>query len=213
MISIALPIHDMKNAETFLVRCLGSIYAQVYKDFEVVITDNSPDDRLKKIAMRFPLKIRYFINKRRGMAQNTNAAIKHSKGDLIKVLYMDDYLAHENTLRDIIVAFKVGWLITGSNNNPFPYYTDDIHLGNNHLGSPSALTILNSKPHILFDEKMTWLLDCDYYRRLYEIHGEPEILEGDHIVIGEGDHQMTHILTDEEKQKEYNYMEKKYETN
>ncbi len=212
MISIALPIHDMERGEFFLSRCLDSIIDQNFEDFEVVITDNSDDDKLERLIRTYGMRIRYSKNPRKGMAQNTNEAIKKSKGDLIKILYMDDYLASDNALLDIFNKFHGHWLFTATDNNPHPRYTENIVTGNNHLGSPSALTILNSDP-LLFDEEMTWLLDCDYYKRMYDIYGQPVIIEKVGVIIGVGDHQMTNILTNGEKEVEELYMKHKYEKN
>lgn len=202
----------MDRAEFFLMRCLDSILDQTHDDFEVVITDNSDDDRLLKLARTYGMKIRHSFNKRKGMAQNTNEAIKLCAGDIVKILYMDDHLAHPKALQDIQESFCGRWLITASDNNRNPHYTDDIHIGNNRLGSPSALSILNQKP-LLFDEEMTWLLDCDYYKRMHDLYMEPVIVKKVGVVIGTGIHQITHQLTDGEKELEAQYMHHKYEKN
>ena len=174
-----------------------------------MITDNSDDDLVKEICEFYGGWIRYFKNKRKGMAPNTNDAIQHSKGELIKILYMDDFLLHDEVLEMIIKKFQNGWLISGADNNRNPCWTEDIHTGNNKLGSPSALTMENDKP-LLFDESLTWLLDCDLFKRLYERYGEPTIMHGEHIGIGIGSHQMTHLISDERKLSEGEYLMKKY---
>ncbi len=184
-ISIAIPIHNMKKKDYFLKRCLDSVRMQSFQDFEIVITDEGK------------------------MAENTNAAIKECVGDLIKILYMDDYFAHKDALKDIVDKFNGKWMITGTDTNPHPYWTDDIETGNNKLGSPSALTIKNGL-HMYFDERMSWLLDCDFYKRMQKKYGEPTILNDINVNIGIHDGQMTNILTDEEKINEYKYMQKKY---
>jgi hypothetical protein len=186
-VSIAIPTHNMKNGDFFLKRCLDSIREQSFQDYEIVVTNRGK------------------------MAENTNRAIKQSTGDLIKVLYMDDYFAHKDALKHIVENFKGDWLITGADTNPHPYWTDDIEEGNNKLGSPSALTIRKGL-HVLFDERMSWLLDCDLYRRLYDKYGEPVILDEVNVNIGIHDGQMTNILTDEEKLAEHELMKEKYET-
>lgn len=186
MISILVPYHDMDNAEFFLKRNIDSIMSQTYKDYEIVLTKDGK------------------------MAENSNIAIKRATGDLIKILYLDDYFAHKDALQDIVGAFKGGWLMTGTDNNPNPYWTDDIHTGNNKLGSPSALTFENDRP-LLFDESLTWLLDCDLYKRLYQRYGKPAIIDGINVVIGCGPHQSTHLLSDELKAGEVDYLIKKYE--
>ncbi len=187
-VSIAIPTHNMKNGDFFLKRCLDSIRMQSYQDYEIVVTDRGK------------------------MAENTNNAIKESNGELIKIMYMDDYFAHKDALKHIVENFKGEWMITGADTNPRPYWTDDIETGNNKLGSPSALTMRKDK-HLLFDEKLSWLLDCDLYKRLYALHGEPTILDEVNVKIGIHDGQMTNILTEEEKLEEFNYMQKKYENN
>lgn len=196
-ISIAIPIYNMRDRDFFLKRCLDSIYQQTFKDFEIVITEKGQ------------------------MAENTNAAIRASKGDLIKILYMDDYFAHKDALQRIVDSFEGNWLATGcvhdsSRNselfNPhYPSYNDQIHLGHNTIGSPSVTTIKNGLD-IYFDETMTWLLDCDFYKRIYEQYGSPVLLNDINVVMGLGEHQATHILTDTLKLKEHEYMQKKYDT-
>lgn len=177
----------MKNKDFFLERALNSIRSQTFQDYEIVITEDGK------------------------MAENTNSAIQKAEGTLIKILYMDDWLAHDQALQDIWDNFEFTdeWLITGADTNPHPYWTDDIEKGNNKLGSPSSLTMRRSSA-MLFDERMSWLLDCDLYRRMYDKYGEPKILDSVGVNIGVGDHQMTYILTEEEKLSEHKLIKEKY---
>ena len=196
-ISVVIPIHWMKNWQFFLTRCLGSIEQQTYQNYEIIITKNG------------------------NMAKNTNSAIKGATGDVIKILYMDDYLAHPDSLKNIAENFKGGWLATGCVHDygegkfkgPHLAKADGI-IGNrlaNTIGSPSVVAIENKDP-LLFDEEMTWVLDIDYYRRLYERYGEPTILDSYDVVMGCGNHQVTNILQEEEKIKEENYLIEKWKT-
>lgn len=207
---MCIPTHEMEDRKYFFKHCLESLWNQSFQDFEIVVTDNSEDDVIKDICEWFRTGIRYIRNPKKGMAQNTNEAIKQAKGSYIKILYMDDYLLHDEVLASAISKMSGEWLIMGSGNNSNPHWTNDIHLGNNRLGSPSALMVKNKSP-ILFDEKLTWLLDCDLYKRYYDAFGEPSIVPGKHIGIGEGTHQMTHIISNERKLSEHDYLTKKYE--
>ena len=192
-ISIVVPIHDMLNGDKFLWRLVNSLTNQTFKDWELVIT------------------------KEGRMAENTNAAIKKAKGEIIKILYLDDYLAHSNSLQVIVDNFKGGWLATGclhddriSIGSPhFPEWSEDVIKGNNTIGSPSVIAVENNDP-LLFDENMSWLLDCDYYKRLYERYGEPTLVNDLNVIIGIGDHQITKLMPDTEKLAEYYYMNYKY---
>lgn len=214
MISIAIPTSEMKGQGwRFLHQSLTALTTQTYKDFEVVVSDNSDDDRIKEACSVYDeLNIRYIRNPIKGMASNTNNAIRESRGDLIKILYLDDYLCRKDSLQDIVDNFTGRWLISGCTTNPHPYYTGDIHQGNNKLGSPSVMTILNKDP-LFFDETMTWLLDCDYYKRMYALYGLPVILDKVSVHIGVGDHQATNTLSKELKDRELDYMRNKYENN
>jgi len=186
-ISICIPFHWMKNWQFFLTRCLESIEKQTFKDYEVILVKHST------------------------MPVTSNRAIESAKGEIIKVLYMDDWLESEDYLGKLYEAFdeKTNWVITSASTNKEPYWTDDIETGNNRLGSPSALAFRNYfTKH--FDENLSWLLDCDLYKRLNGLLGAPKILTDIEVGIGVHDGQMTHILTDEQKQDEYNYLKKKY---
>lgn len=223
MISVAVPTCDMQNKEDFLVRLLESLWRQTFQDFEIVITDNSDDGIIEGICNYYKTGITYYRNPNKGMAQNTNEAIRRSKGDLVKIIYMDDFLTHPKSLEKILKAFTGSWLVTGCThvlydvfglarenfNDHIPHYSEDIVKGNNTIGSPSVLTIKNDQP-LLFDEQMTWLLDCDYYHRLHQAFGEPVVIKDINVTIGLHPGQATNLLPDELKLAEHNYIEQKY---
>lgn len=188
-ISIAIPVYDMKNKDFFLKRCLDSIERQTFKDYEVVMTEEGK------------------------MAENTNAAMRKCHGDIIKILYMDDYMAHDDALQEIADAWMddTRWMVTGCSHDPgthfhLPTYNDDIYKGVNTIGSPSVLSLKNDADLLFFDERLTWLLDCDLYKRLYEKWGPPTILNDINATIGIHDGQTTMTLPDEIKEDEHDYL-------
>lgn len=218
-VSICIPIHSMADGEWLLERCLDSVIEQSYQNYEVVVTDNSTDSSLFDVLSRYVIPKRYAVSIRKGMAQNTNEAIKHATGDIIKILYMDDLFAHKDALKEIVEAFTGSnkyWLVTACEhthgkdrfNKHKPVYTDDI-LTANTIGSPSVLAFRNDNP-LFFDEKMTWLLDADLYHRLHKIHGEPMVINKTNVVIGIHKGQMTNILSNKEKQNEEEYIKEKH---
>lgn len=190
-ISIVIPFHWMQNWQFFLARCLESIEKQTFTDYEIILIKHST------------------------MPITSNRVIASAKGEIIKVLYMDDWLESKDYLEKLYETMggkNVEWVITSASTNKNPEWTDDIETGNNKLGSPSALAFKNrSWNNELFDEELSWLLDCDLYKRLKKRFGKPVIIKNIEVGIGVGDHQMTNILTDEQKQREYNYLKKKYE--
>lgn len=217
-ISICIPTYEMNGEGVpMLARNLDFIRKQTFKDFEVVISDNSKNNEIEDLCTKDPtyssLPIKYIRNKRIGMAPNTNEAMKNASGEIIKILYMDDYFADENSLTNIVENFKGNWLVSGCAHNNgekvadphYPTYNKNIMYGKNTIGSPSVLSIRN-KDILFFDENMTWVLDCDYYVRLHEKHGNPTILNEINIIIGTGTHQVTQKLSNFKKIKEHFYI-------
>lgn len=195
-VSICIPYHTHLQVAFFLSRLLHSIDQQSFKDYEIILTKDG------------------------SMPVNSNAAIKKATGEIVKILYSDDYFAHPDALAKIVAAFDsdTTWLVTGclhqrigeTPHSPhYPEYTQDIHRGNNRLGSPSVLAFRKEKG-LLFDEKLSFLLDCDLYRRFYDLYGAPRILNDLNIIIGIGDHQVSNTMADAAKQAEFEYLERKY---
>lgn len=189
-ISVCIPIHEMENGAFFLWRAINSILDQSFKDYEIIITKEGL------------------------MPINSNASINKAKGEIVKVLYMDDWLESSNYLERLNEVFdnsKIEWVITGATTNLNPSWTNDLEKGNNKLGSPSALAFRNRfKANLLFDEKLSWLLDCDLYKRMYERYGSPLILPDIQVGIGIHKGQATNLMSEDYKLTEHEYVQKKY---
>lgn len=194
-LSIVIPFHFMDNWQFFLTRCLESIEKQTFKDYEVL---------LMKVG---------------SMPVTSNRVIDAAQGEYIKVLYMDDYLADGNALQEIVD--KIGeaqWLVTGcwhdyGNGTQITYhaptYNEKIYTGANTIGSPSVLT-MKKEGHLLFDEELSWLLDCDLYKRLHDKFGPPKILDTPNVIIGLHSGQTSATMAESLKTQERNYLMQKY---
>lgn len=196
-VSICIPIHNMKNSEFFLNRLLSSIRMQSFQDYEIVITDKGK------------------------MAENTNRSMKQADGEILKIMAMDDYFLDKDSLQKIVSAFKGQWLIsscvhdkgTGQLfNHHKPYYDGLFKEGYNGFGGMSTITVKNENL-IFFDENLSWLIDVDFYERMYKKFGLPILMEEPTIVVGLHEGQMSNILTKEYKDSEQDYINKKYEKN
>ncbi len=88
-ISIIIPSY---NTAHLIAGCLDSIFAQTYKDFEViVVNDGSPDTaELEKVLTAYAGRIVYIkqVNKRAAGARNT--AIASARGEFLAFLDSDD---------------------------------------------------------------------------------------------------------------------------
>jgi glycosyltransferase involved in cell wall biosynthesis len=206
---------------TFLHFNLTKILFQTYDNIEVIISDHSKDDSILNICKDFSnrgLDITYIKNENMvgNSSANLNEAIKSAKGDIIKVIFQDDFLYHDQSIEDIVKEYQkddgVKWLVTscchtedGSlyYNYMDPEYTLNILEGNNRISSPSVLSFINSEDKLLFDPDFIWLMDCDYYYRMYQKYGEPYYLKSTNVVNRHWGGQLTKILPKDIMDKEH----------
>ncbi len=230
LLSVCIPTYDMRGVgHTFLKYSFDILTRQTFKDFDVVISDYSETNLIKDVcdAYKGRLDIRYHKNTdpTGGMSANANNVIRQATGKLIKMLFQDDFLYDNKSLEETVKHFdmeKDHWLVTACEHSkdgvtffrPFyPKYNKNIHLGNNTISSPSVLTIKNDNP-ILFDVKLKWLMDCDYYKRCYDAFGEPKIVNTITAVNRIGVHQTSsNEATEAIRRKEYDYILEKYYVN
>lgn len=92
MISIIVPVY---NAAPFLEKCIKSLLAQSYTDYEIIlINDGSTDDSLiicKKYASDNS-QIRVFSQENKGVSAARNFGISQAKGKLISFVDADDWV-------------------------------------------------------------------------------------------------------------------------
>jgi glycosyltransferase involved in cell wall biosynthesis len=208
-----------------LKRSLDSIKNQTYKDIEVVISDHSVNDEIKKLCEEYSgeFNILYLKNlKDRGnFSSNLNNSIRYASGEVIKLLMQDDYIMDNMSLESTVQAFddpSVNWCACGCYSgwndqyyNPMiPRYDDNsISRGVNTIGSPSVISIRNNEVQF-FDEELSWVVDLDYYKKMYSVFGDPCILNSCSIFIQRHPNQLTNTLPDQIKIKEESELRKRY---
>jgi len=92
-VSFGVPVRD---GEDTIRRCLDSILAQEFEDFEVVISDNASDDRTPEILQQYAardVRIRLFMNDEDiGQIENCNRVVHLSRGEYFRWVGADDWL-------------------------------------------------------------------------------------------------------------------------
>ena len=227
-LSIAIPCYESHGRGVeFLDFQFYKLKSQTFKDFQVVLSDHSINNDIEDFCKKEMgnLDIKYLRNeKSRGSSPaNTNKAIKNCDGEIIKIIFQDDFLWSKNSLKKTVDFFKDDdqWLISGcihtfDDGKTFvgqmkPYYHDLIYLGKNTISSPSVLSIRNSSETIFFDERVDWLMDVDYYKSLHDKFGPPKILNEITVVNRDWGMQMSKKTTHEAKMAEEALVREKYE--
>jgi len=227
LVSIAIPCYEMfGKGSVFLDFSLKKIKDQTYKNIEVVVSDHSLDDEIKNVCDKYKneINIVYIKNeKNRGSSSaNLNCALKKCSGEIIKILMQDEYLLEKTSIEEIEKKFSendsIKWLLNSCVFGGFPNfekgrltprYSDGITKSINTIGSPSVLTIKNENL-IFFNEDLIWVMDCDYYKRIYDLFGLPDILDKHLVYIVQHDKQVSNIINKDQKEKEEEYLNKKY---
>ena len=92
MISVVVPVYNM---ESYLCKCLDSIHAQTYPDFELLLVDDGSTDASPSICDSFALKddrVRVIHKKNGGVSSARNCGLDAAKGELISFVDNDDLL-------------------------------------------------------------------------------------------------------------------------
>tara|TARA_R110002126_G_scaffold241705_2_gene385059 strand:+ start:398 stop:1114 length:717 start_codon:yes stop_codon:yes gene_type:complete len=225
--SIAIPTYEMGGSGVeFLEYNFKKINDQTFNNFEVVISDHSVNDDIKLLCDKWvgKLKIKYYKNTD-GVGKsssNINHAIKHCTGEWIKIIFQDDFLYSDKSLQiiynDIIINKDIKWVVTAcehTNNGvdmyrPFyPKWNDKMHKGINTFSSPSVLCIKNDGK-LLFDDNLVWLMDVEYYKRMFDKYGEPHYIQSINVVNRTWSNSVSNTLSDVIKNKEIEILIRKY---
>lgn len=113
-ISVIVPVY---NTEQYLPRCIDSILAQTFTDFELLLIDDGSKDGSGKICDEYAakdLRVRVFHKENGGVSSARNIGLDNAKGGWISFVDSDDWISTEylenlfnavdNTV-DLVVAY------------------------------------------------------------------------------------------------------------
>jgi glycosyltransferase involved in cell wall biosynthesis len=208
-ISICIPAY---RRTAFLRRLLDSIAIQTYPHFEVVITDDSPDLAVQELADQHPVKpkIRYFKNTETlGTPENWNEGLRRANSDWIKIMHDDDWFSGPESLGYFADAVRgetscfyfAAYTNTHSDGRSMPVQISErllaalkqkpeILLAANRIGPPSTV-MFKKDLTVMFDKRMRWLVDIDFYIRYLNQHPSAEYIPKNLIRIGISETQVT----------------------
>jgi glycosyltransferase involved in cell wall biosynthesis len=184
LVSVCIPAY---RQPAILLRAVRSVLGQEHCEFEIVITDDSPDDEVLSALgelLTHP-KVKYFKNPQRlGAVANWNESLRRATGDVIKVLHHDDWLDSPNALAELVepilsgraaVTFSACRAMRVDESELFEHRAPEADLADlvrstdglafsNFLGPPSVLAF-DRALGIKFDTRYTWLSDVEFYIR------------------------------------------------
>lgn len=210
LISICIPAFERENN---LRRLLDSIVIQDFKDFEVIITDDSQSTSLQEMVKTYNnrLPIQYFKNERQyNTPANWNLAISKASGSWIKLMHDDDWFASPDSLsqfaqastknKKFILSFYYN-VYHNTDRSDLIKFTDFaiqkiipdplLLLVHNIIGPPST-TLVHSSILTRYDEALKWRVDIDFYIRILLEEKDLYIIKNPLICVGMSLDQVTY---------------------
>ena len=177
-----------------------------------MVTDDSPNDEVMILCKQYQSKFSLVYQKNspaKGSPANWNEGIRLAKGEWIKIMHDDDWFASDRALQHyasiINSSDKIDFIFSAYNdyeNNEYKK-TNSINslilkritknplylFRSNYVGNPSVIMVKKNLNY-LYDEKLKWVVDFEFYMRCIEVmklHYIPEVL----INVGYNSEQIT----------------------
>lgn len=93
LISIVIPVY---NVEKYLAKCLESVMAQTYRNFEAVLVDDGSTDRSGEVCEEYAGRdgrFKAFHKENGGLSDARNYGVERASGELVSFVDSDDYVA------------------------------------------------------------------------------------------------------------------------
>ena len=210
-ISVCIPTYECGGKGAFYLKnLLDSLEKQTYKNFDVVVSDHAKSDELAILCKEhsLPIQHHYNPNNRGSCEANLNNAIRLSSGDYIKPMLQDDYFYDIKSLESLVnglVDSNRKWVsastIHCTEDNQDYLHTPHIPWlpnipqrwleGDNGIGSPS-LTLYPRNPEE-YNPFLVWLMDVEYYYRLWIHFGYPVLVNDICIVTRQRSQSITNV--------------------
>ena len=206
-VSIAVPVHDPDGKYSAHLReLIESAHSQSEPPLEVVLTANHQLPYLHELecAAGERFKVIFKLVDVSGAAANTNQAVGLCTGDVVKIMYQDDYFFDVGALSLVANLLEEGhsrWVALGCIHRfedqdsytrvMVPRYSMGLLWGKNTIGAPSVVAF-RRESFVPFDEAMVFMFDCDWYFRMNQSFGRPLTVDSTQIAIRIHSGQATH---------------------
>lgn len=234
MVKVSICIPAFNNVQS-VRRLLASVEEQDFTDYEVVITDDSDGDGIKRLAEEKEYVKYYKNDKPLGAAANWNAAIAKGNGEYVKIMHHDDWFTQKDGLRGFVDMLdqcpEADFAFSGSRQTEEGRSYDrciadedaalissdyrNLFLGNT-VGAPSAVIVRRAalgldgkgdeiRDAVVYDEKLKWLVDMEYYMNLLKHNPRFVFTKKPLVSIGIGGGQLTEGCRDDKGLNAFEY--------
>jgi glycosyltransferase involved in cell wall biosynthesis len=224
-VSICIPAYRQTQ---YLKATLDSILCQGYDDYEVVIADDTRDSSVEDLVREYDFgsRLTYARNPTQlGSPANWNQAVRLSRGEYIKVLHHDDWLAGSSSLAEYVEMLdsspNAGFAFSGAtariatSGKTWHHYASDRQIARlrveptclfrgNFIGPPSS-TMIRRGAFMEYSENLVWLVDIDQYIRILQATSFVATQKPLIVSTTQAAHQVTNLCAGNEKLNVYEY--------
>lgn len=210
-ISVCIPAYKRTH---YLKRLLDSLAEQTYRQFEIVVTDDTPGNEVQELVATYGhLPIQYYKNDTAlGTPENWNEGIRRAKADWIKIMHDDDWFTGKDSLGQFADAIQANpdkaFLFAAYNNvhekdgRIQPMHVAPVNLQllrsnhlyllrENYVGNPSC-TLFKKSTNVVFDQRLKYVVDFEFYMRyLPAVHNQFVYIDKALINVSLNDTQVT----------------------
>ena len=178
-------IMNCYNGEKYLREAIDSVYAQTYRNWEIIFWDNKSTDKSAEIAKGYDDRIKYFRGEKNVRLYHArNLAISKATGEYVAFLDCDDIwlpnklekqvVMLENN-RELMLIFSNYFSLNEAeqtkrlaNNYDSGYYSFEDNLYDYKVGILTAIVRKESinKLDYIFDETLSYSGDYDFFMRI-----------------------------------------------
>jgi glycosyltransferase involved in cell wall biosynthesis len=170
LLSVIIPAH---NEERYISRPLSSLKKQTYGNFEIIVIEDTCDDKTGIIARGYGAKV--IQVKTKNLPKNRNIGVKKARGEIIVFIDADVRISRDY-LKKIVDSVDKGYI----SGRPNYYFDSNNVLIKNHLFFNNLLK-MRYYPHTCFvlkkcfhkiggyDESMNNWEDLDFSERINKI--------------------------------------------
>ena len=169
-ISIIVPVYKV---EKWLERCVRSILAQTFRDFEVILVDDGSPDRSGEmcdaLAQGDP-RIQVIHKKNGGLSDARNAGIDAAAGEYLMFTDSDDYIEPETLEKMYHAVCRENAALCICNYKVVFETGTGCQADNHQMIPPKVCTAREITKRCAQDSNPTWVVACNklYHRSLWE---------------------------------------------
>lgn len=168
-ISVIVPIY---NVEKYLRRCINSILAQTYQNFELILVDDGSQDNCGRICEEYAKKDSRIIvihKKNGGLSDARNAGLNIAKGNYVVFIDSDDYIEYDllqsgiELLKDDLNALIVyGFVTENEKQNIMSEFSNKIYESTIFSSKSDKASFICNE---LLDYRISWSAWSKFYNR------------------------------------------------